>query len=103
MNANLKIGMEVTVNGAIGKVEAIHDSYIVLNGGDFSGYSKIDRTVSISDITTEAPATEKQIEYLRKLGVSISGISKSYASVLIDAAKTDNLGSYNVFKTDGTN
>ena len=49
-------------------------------------------------------ATERQIIYLRSLGVQIErNMSKSRASQLIDAAKSHELGSVNGFYSDGSN
>lgn len=49
-------------------------------------------------------ATDKQISYLRSLGVRIEPrMTKGRASELIDAAKNQTLGSVSGFYTDGSN
>lgn len=49
-------------------------------------------------------ATERQISYLRSLGVRIeSGLTLDRASALIDAAKRSEIGSVSGFYRDGSN
>lgn len=51
------------------------------------------------------PATPKQVAYLVSLGVDVefSTLTKETASLLIDAAKNGDLGSFGVFYRDGSN
>ncbi len=104
---DIKPGLKVeTVSGFSGTVEAVlgNGNYIVLSGVDFAGYNKTDRTVSIDDIVRQEAATEKQIAYLRSMKVELDHeISKKWASILIDAAINNELSSFGVFKTDGSN
>lgn len=74
---------------------------------DEEDFTKLERILVKSyDNPMDAPATDKQLAYLVKLGVNIGNrqLTKAQASKLIDAAKSgQGVGSFGYTMRDGSN